>query len=118
MPYGRHRFPDIGCQEAVSGTSLGSGKFQPTECPMLPALFLLIITLPAMAALELRADTFAVLLLIVCVVAGLTAPAGGGHATVNRRRPAGEPSSKPAGENDDEPFDKSTTRIAQAALAK
>lgn len=85
---------------------------------MLPALFLLIITLPTMAALELRADTFAILLLIVCVVAGLTAPAGGGHATVNRRRPVREPSNRTASETDDKPFDKSTTRAAQAALAK
>lgn len=85
---------------------------------MLPALFLLIITLPAMAALELRADTFAILLLIVCVVAGLTAPAGGGHVIVNQRRPAREPDDKPANEIDDKSFDTSKMRVARTALAK
>lgn len=85
---------------------------------MLPALFLLIITLPAMAALELRADTFAILLLLVCVVAGLTAPAGGGHATANRRRPVREPGIKAVSDIDEKPFDKSTTQVARAVLAK
>ncbi len=83
---------------------------------MLPAMFLIAVTLPLMAAVELRFDTFVILMILVCAVAGLTAPAGGGHPASNARRPMGAPND-PASETDDKPLQKPAKHMRESALA-
>ena len=75
---------------------------------MLPAAFLLLVTLPFMAAVELHFDTFVVLMIVVCVAAGLTAPARGGHVENKKRRPIRAPDGKP--------HTKSSTRLRESTL--
>lgn len=82
---------------------------------MLPAIFLLAVTLPLMAAVELPFDTFVMVMILVCVVAGLTAPASGGHVAAKARRPTDAPIN-PASEIDDTPFKKPATRMRESAL--
>ncbi|WP_398474508.1 hypothetical protein [Tardiphaga sp.] len=82
---------------------------------MLPAMFLLVVTLPLMAAVELPFDTFVIVMILVCAVAGLTAPAGGGHVEAKRRRPMDAPID-PASETDDKPLTKPATRMRESAL--
>ncbi len=78
---------------------------------MLPAMFLLAVTLPLMAAVELPFDTFVIVMILVCAVAGLTAPAGGGHVEAKGRQPM-----DPASETDDKPLTKPATRMRESAL--
>ena len=82
---------------------------------MLPAIFVLAVTLPLMAAVELPFDTFVIALILVCVVAGLTAPAGGGHVET-KLQPMDAPNDR-ASETDDKPLTKPATRIRESALA-
>ncbi|UGV27298.1 hypothetical protein E0H22_17360 [Rhodopseudomonas boonkerdii] len=84
---------------------------------MLPAMFLIAITLPLMAAVELRLDTFVILMILVCAAAGLTAPAGRGHVAANARRPM-DASNDLASETDDTPLKKTATHIRESALAR
>jgi hypothetical protein len=84
---------------------------------MMPAMFLLAVTLPLMAAVELHLDTFVILMILVCAVAGLTAPAGGGHVAAKTRRPMGAPTD-PTNETDDKPLNKPAPRMRESALAK
>lgn len=83
---------------------------------MMPAMFLLAVTLPLMAAVELHFDTFVISMILVCAVAGLTAPARGGHVEANGRRPMDAPND-PANETDDKPLNKPATRMRESALA-
>lgn len=83
---------------------------------MMPAMFLLAVTLPLMAAVELPFDTFVIVMILVCAVAGLTAPAGGGHATAKSRKRL-DAQSAPAGETDDESPKQPATRMRESALA-
>jgi len=76
---------------------------------MMPAMFLLAVTLPLMAAVV-------VLMILVCAVAGLTAPAGGGHVASRTRRPMDAPTD-PANETDDKPLNKPAPRMRESALA-
>jgi hypothetical protein len=78
-------------------------------------MFLLAVTLPLMAAVELPFDTFVIVMILVCAVAGLTAPAGGGHVKTKGRRPIGAPTD-PASETDDGPLKKPATRLHESAL--
>lgn len=82
---------------------------------MLPAAFLFLVTLPFMAAVELHFDTFVVLMIVVCVAAGLTAPARGGHVENKKRRPIRAPddSARPP---DGKPHTKSSTRLRESTL--
>lgn len=57
---------------------------------MLPALFLPIIML---AAIELRVEIFALLMILFCAMAGLTEPARRGHSAGNSRQPMDAPRS-------------------------
>lgn len=82
---------------------------------MLPAMFLLAVTLPLMAAVELQFDTFVILMILVCAVAGLTTPARGGHVETRTRRPMVAPND-PASETDDTPRHTPTTRLRESAL--
>lgn len=82
---------------------------------MLPAMFLLAVTLPLMAAVELPFDTFVIVMILVCAVAGLTAPAGGGHVGAKTHRPSDAPAN-PASEIDDTPFKKTATQMRSSAL--
>ncbi len=82
---------------------------------MLPAMFLLAVTLPLMAAVELRFDTFVIVMILVCAVAGLTAPAGGAHVAAKARQPTDVPN-EPASETDDKPLKKPATHIRESAL--
>jgi hypothetical protein len=75
---------------------------------MWPALFLMTVTLSAMAAIELHTKSFAVLLLLACVVAGLTTPERRGHAGGTRRGPHDEPA-QPDHEIDDKTRDNHVT---------
>ncbi len=84
---------------------------------MLPAMFLLAVTLPLMAAVELPFDTFVIVMILVCAVAGLTAPAGGGHVGTKGRRPMDAPND-PASETDDKPLKKPATCMRESALAR
>lgn len=54
---------------------------------MLPVLFLLVL----LAAIELSIETFALLTILFCVVAGLTEPVGQSHSINNKRRPVDAP---------------------------
>ncbi|OYU88283.1 MAG: hypothetical protein CFE29_18305 [Bradyrhizobiaceae bacterium PARB1] len=84
---------------------------------MFPAIFLIAVTLPLMAAVELRFDTFVILMILVCAVAGLTTPAGGGHVANKARRPMDAPTD-PASETDDTPLKKPATHMRESALAR
>lgn len=55
---------------------------------MLPPLLLLITILPAMAAIGLPPETFMMLLVLFCVIAGLTVPVTRSHARDAERRSA------------------------------
>jgi hypothetical protein len=82
---------------------------------MLPAAFLLAITLPFMAAVELHFDTFVILMIVVCVAAGLTAPVRGGHADIKKRRPIRAPDGS-AREPYEKPCSKTATRLRESSL--
>lgn len=82
---------------------------------MLPAIFLLAVTLPLMAAVELPFDTFVMVMILVCTVAGLTAPAGGGHVATKARRRT-DTLINPVSEIDDTPLKKPATRMRDSAL--
>lgn len=82
---------------------------------MVPAIFLLAVTLPLMAAVELPFDTFVIVMILVCAVAGLTTPAGRGHVEARGRQPVDAPNGF-ASETDDKPLKKPATRMRESAL--
>jgi hypothetical protein len=53
-------------------------------------LLLLIAVLPVMAAIELPTETFMILVVLFCVIAGLTVPATRSHARDVKQRSADE----------------------------